>query len=467
MALPVGLLLLVLAALCVLSTLHSALRMPSRARLAEQFDRHRTEGDLARFLARRGPYILTTGVLRSASVLFLFIEVLYLFDRAGSLGGDPRRIVTACVTAWILLVVFGVAVPNAWAKYAGEWLIVRCLAVLWLLRLALYPLIALLGLFDPLVRRLAGVPMQDAKSFSDELEQEILHVVSEGEMHGAVDEDEKAMIESVIELTDTRVDEIMTPRTDIIAVAKDADRARVIEAIRGSGHSRIPVYDGTIDSILGIVYAKDLLLPAVEPPAVERPAIAPSVIGPSASDRPFDAATIMRRVLFIPETKPVRDLLREFQAQKVHIAVVLDEYGGTAGLVTIEDILEELVGEIADEYEADEPKEMKRIDERTVEVDARMRIDDLNDELDLDFPTDGDFETIGGFVFSTLGRIPRVGEQCDHAGVSIQVLAAEPHRILRVRLTVPPNEGHETAKTADEIRERPEVRSDESRRAIA
>ncbi len=460
--LPFVSLLLVVAALSLLSTLHAALRAPSRARLAEQFERHRSATDLSRFVVRRGQFILTTGVLRSACVLFLFINVLYLFDRADSIGGDLRRIVTACLTAWSLLVVFGVAVPNAWAKYAGEWLIVRCLPVLTLLRLVCFPLIAVLGLFDPLIRRLAGVPTQDAKSFSDELEQEILHVVSEGEMHGAVDEDEKEMIESVIELTDTHVDEIMTPRTDIIAVAKDADHARVMDAIRTSGHSRIPVYDGTIDSILGIIYAKDLLLPFGERPGGERPGE-----GRPSEDRPFDAAAIMRRVLFIPETKPVRDLLREFQSQKVHIAVVLDEYGGTAGLVTIEDILEELVGEIADEYEADVPKEMKRIDEHTVEVDARMRIDDLNDELDLDFPTDGDFETVGGYVFSTLGRIPRVGERCEHDAVTLQVLAAEPHRILRLRLTLPQKDGEDTPRSADEAPRLANPHAAEDRRAIA
>lgn len=455
--LPFVTLLLVVAALCLLSTLNAALRAPSRARLAEQFERHRSSAELARFVVHRGQHILTTGVLRSACVLFLFINVLHLFDRVNPIGGDLRRIVSACLTAWLLLVVMGVAVSNAWARYAGEWLIVRSLPMLLILRVVFYPLNAVLGLFDPLIRRLAGVPTQDAKSFSDELEQEILHVVSEGEMHGAVDEDEKEMIESVIELTDTRVDEIMTPRTDIIAVAKDADHARVMDAIRASGHSRIPVYDGTIDSILGIIYAKDLLLPLSDRPGEDR----------ASDDRPFDAAAIMRRVLFIPETKPVRDLLREFQSQKVHIAVVLDEYGGTAGLVTIEDILEELVGEIADEYEADEPKEMKRIDEHTVEVDARMRIDDLNDELDLDFPTDGDFETVGGYVFSTLGRIPRVGERCEHDTVTIQVLAAEPHRILRLRLTLPPKEGEETPRISEESPRRTDSHSAEDRRAIA
>lgn len=144
----------------------------------------------------------------------------------------------------------------------------------------------------------------------------------------------------------------------------------------------------------------------------------------------------MRKVFFIPESKLVRDLLREFQAQKLHIAVVLDEYGGTAGLVTIEDILEELVGEIRDEYDPAAPAELKRIDENTAEIDARMRIDDLNDQFNIELPEDEDYETLGGFVFSRMGKIPKVGERCEHNNIAIQVIAAEPRRITRLRLSI-------------------------------
>ena len=145
---------------------------------------------------------------------------------------------------------------------------------------------------------------------------------------------------------------------------------------------------------------------------------------------------MMRKALFVPESKPVREMLREFQARKVHIAIVLDEYGGTAGMVTIEDILEELVGEIEDEYEETAPAELKRIDDQTVEVDARMRIDDLNDQLDIQLPEDEHYETIGGFVFSTLGKVPEIGEHCEHNQIGIRVIAAEARRILRVQLKI-------------------------------
>ncbi|MEK7755994.1 MAG: hemolysin family protein, partial [Planctomycetota bacterium] len=264
------------------------------------------------------------------------------------------------------------------------------------------------------------------QSAADELEQEILDVVSEGELHGAVDEEEKEMIESVIELGDTRVVEIITPRTEIAALPAEADLATVLEMIRSKGHSRIPVYEETIDTILGVLYAKDLL--------------------GRAEEGPFQLRSVMRKALFIPESKLVRDLLREFQKQKVHIAIVLDEYGGTAGLVTIEDILEELVGEIADEYETTAPATFKRIDETTFEVDAGMRIYDLNDQLNVMLPDDRDYETLGGFVFSTMGKIPKVGECCQFANVGIQILAAEPRRITRLLVKVTPTqESKETA----------------------
>ena len=402
-----------LLGLTLFSTLNLALRTPSRARVAEQFDRRGREHLFEGFLARRGQYLLATAALRSASVFVLFVTVLYRFE-AGEARIGFGRILLACTVGGVLLLIFGVAIPYAWAKYSSEGLVVRFLPLLVVLRALCLPVIKFLELFDPILRRLAGAPVLDAQSAADELEQEILDVVSEGELHGAVDEEEKEMIESVIELGDTHVVEIMTPRTEIVALPAEADLPTVLDMVRTKGHSRIPVYEGTIDTILGVLYAKDLL--------------------GRTEEGPFQLRAVMRKASFIPESKLVRDLLREFQKQKVHIAIVLDEYGGTAGLATIEDILEELVGEITDEYETTAPAALKRIDETTYEVDARMRIDEINDQLNVLLPDDRDYETIGGFVFSTLGKIPKVGERCQFDNIGIQVLAAEPRRITRLLL---------------------------------
>lgn len=401
------------AVLTLFATLNLALRLPSHVRIAEQFDKVGRRDAFEAFVTVRPRYLLATAVIRSVATLALLFLALFSWNARSADSGSIGLAVTCGVTL-VLVLVFGVAIPNAWAKYAGDALIVRTLPLLSFIRILCLPLIAFLEIFDPLVRRLAGVPVRDAKSHADELERQILDAVREGEKHGAVDVEEKEMIESVIELTDTHVEEIMTPRTEVVGIPIDADYEAVLTTIREKGHSRIPVYENTIDTILGVFYAKDLLQ--------------------HKSDEPFSLSSLMRKALFIPERKMVRELLREFQSQKVHIAIVLDEYGGTAGLVTIEDILEELVGEIDDEYDETAPIELVRIDERTVEVDARMRVDELNDEIDVAFPEDEDYETIGGFVCSRMGKIPKVGEQIEHNGTAIRVVDAEPRRVIRVRL---------------------------------
>ncbi|UCG15401.1 MAG: HlyC/CorC family transporter [Phycisphaerales bacterium] len=403
--------------LVVSGTFNLALRLPSRVRMAETLQKLGRQKELASLLERRVELQLATAILRTTALLAIVMVILRISERSGVVGETGQNAL-AFVASLVVVLVFGVAIPTAWAKYAGETALCLALPGLHVLRIALFPLIAFLKSFDEIIRRLAGVPQEEARTQADEIEREILEVVSEGEAQGAFDEEEKEMIESIIDLRDAQVAETMTPRTEIEAVSKECTLAEVKKFIIEVGHSRIPVYDETIDRIQGVIYAKDLLS-----------------LGESD---PFDAAKVMRQALFIPESKLLRDLLHEFQEKKVHIAIVLDEYGGTAGLVTIEDILEELVGEIVDEYEPEEPEALRRIDEHTVDVDARMRVDDLNDELHIDLPEEEDYETIGGFIFSSLGRIPAVGETWEHENVRIQVMAAEPRRISRLRLHIEP-----------------------------
>ncbi|HEY3244641.1 MAG TPA: hemolysin family protein [Phycisphaerae bacterium] len=405
-----------LLAMCIGSAAHLALREASLGRLSDRFQQRGQAELFERFLERRADLELVMASLRTASVFGLALVIVRLAERGSAQPPGAATYSAAFAIALLLVVIFGVAVPHAWAKYAGEGLLTAILPVLLVVRNVLYPFLLIAHAADGLVRRLSGAPPPDAQSQAHELEQEILDAVSEGELHGAVDEEAKEMIESVIEMRDAQVSEIMTPRTDIVAVEKSATLADIKKLIKDEGPSRIPVYDGTIDTILGVLYVKDLLL--------------------LEEGSSFDCTKIMRPALFIPETKGVRDLLREFRAQKVHIAIVLDEYGGTAGLVTIEDIIEELVGEIADEHETEEPPPIRRIDKDTLEVDARVRVDELNEELGIALPEGEDYETIGGFVYSRLGKIPSVGEKCDHDNVEISVIAAEPRRIHRLRLHI-------------------------------
>ncbi|MHC5111298.1 MAG: hemolysin family protein [Planctomycetota bacterium] len=414
----------VVLVLMLSATLNLALRVPSRARFAAHLEMLGRAHVLERFVARRAQFAFATAAIR-AGMKVVLIALLMAHFGALDQGVGWQNLILAGVLGWLLILVFAIAIPTAWAKYCGPWLVARFMPLLIFSDLVCRPFTFVLTGFDPVVRRLAGVPVQDAKAFADEIEQQILDVISEGERHGAVDEEEKEMIESVIEFSDTQVEEIMTTRTEMIALPKLSTLDEVLEVIRTKGHSRIPVYDETIDKILGVLYAKDLLR--------------------RDADQPFDLTENMREALFIPESKPVRDLLREFQETKVQIAIVLDEYGGTAGLVTIEDIVEELVGDISDEYEEDPATEFERIDEQTIEVDARMRIDELNDELSIEMPEDEDYETIGGFVFATMGKIPSPGETCEYQNIGITVVAAEARRITRLRLKITPSENTNSA----------------------
>ena len=322
----------------------------------------------------------------------------------------------AFVVSLAIFSVFSLAIPYAWAKYAGEKLISRTYWILVAFAALASPILHILQLYDGFVRRLAGVPAATPETEQEERHEEFLEDLEQRRMEGAVDEEEQEMIENVLELSERTAGEIMTPRTDLVALDIHSDLPAVLDAIHKAGHSRIPLYEETVDNIVGLIYAKDLL----------------AEIGKRPEE--FSLKARMREAYFVPETKPLRALLHEFQNQKLHIAVVLDEYGGTAGIVTLEDILEELVGEIADEYEETPQESVRKIDEDTIEVDARTYVEDLNDEYELDLPEDEDYDTVGGFVFSRLGYVPKAGEDFDYENLKFTIASAEPRRVKRVRI---------------------------------
>jgi magnesium and cobalt transporter len=235
------------------------------------------------------------------------------------------------------------------------------------------------------------------------------------------------MIESVIEFRDTTAGQIMSARPEIVGLELSAPLAEVKRVLEESGHSRVPVYAGTLDHIVGVLYARDLLRHVGQPP------------------EQFDLRSALRPPLYVPETKPLRDLLGEFRAKKVHIAIVLDEYGGTAGLITIEDVLEELVGDISDEHEPLEPAMFRRLSENLAEADARMYIDELNRLMSLNLPEDAGYDTLGGFVSTTLGKIPAKDTSFEADGARFTVLEAEPQKVTRVRVELIPQPAEQMA----------------------
>lgn len=350
------------------------------------------------------------------------ILLLLLACLSSTRGGAPAitDYLLTFVIAAAIFSIFSLAIPHALAKYAGEKILSRTYKLLVLLPILAWPVLYVFDLYDRFVRRLAGVVQTTPEEQQEEKQEEFLNGLEQRRTEGVLDEEEQKMIESVLELSDATADEIMTPRTDIVSIEVNSDLQTVLDTVTGAGHTRIPVYEENIDNIIGLVYAKDLL----------------TEIGKEPTD--FKLRDKIRDAYFVPETKPLRELLHAFQNQKLHIAVVLDEYGGTAGIVTLEDILEELVGEITDEYEEKPPKPVRKIDENTIEVDARTYVDDLNDEFEFDLPEDEDYDTIGGFVFSHLGYVPKTGESFDYKNLKFTISSAEARRIKRIRITKAP-----------------------------
>ncbi len=400
-----------------------ALRTFSHGRLQEAFKAIRKEQeakDLTERLAeKQDELILTCALYRLIFNMGILLILVAGFTRPGPSGTEEKRALgylLACLVAMVIVSVFSVAIPHAWAKYAGEKVLSRTYRLLAVAAVVASPALYVFRLYDRFIRRLAGIPETTPEEQHEEKQEEFLTDLEQHRTEGVLDAEEQEMIENVLELRSSTAEEIMTPRTDIVAVEVSSDLQKVIETITIAGHTRVPVYEDNIDNIIGLVYAKDML----------------AEIGKNAAD--FKLRDKMRKAYFVPETKSLRALLHEFQNQKLHIAVVLDEYGGTAGIVTLEDILEELVGEIADEYEETLPEPIRKIDQNTVEADARTSIDDVNDECELDLPEDEDYETLGGFVFSRLGYIPKTNESFEYENLRFTIAAAEARRIKRIRI---------------------------------
>ncbi len=381
-----------------------ALQNFSVLKLQEGFKAARREKHFDEFLRLNERLALTCSFLRMLVNVAILLTLVHLMSN--------RHYLLTFLAALAILETFAVIIPYSWARHAGEFILPRTFTLLKGLMHLISPFLAAADLHDRLVRRLAGIPEETP----EEVQEEILGAVEQGKIEGVVDEEEMEMIENVLELDETTAGEIMTPRTALVAVPVTADLQTVLNAIRKAGHSRIPVYEGTIDNIVGLLYAKDLL----------------SLVGKDPKE--FNLREKMRKPYFVPESKSLRDLLHEFQSQKLHIAVILDEYGGTAGLITIEDILEELVGEIVDEYEDAPPETFQKIDENTFEVDARANIKDINGELEIELPEEEDYDTLGGFVFSHLGYIPKTGESFEYKDLKLTITQAELRSVRRVRI---------------------------------
>lgn len=354
--------------------------------------------------------LLGNNIAQNALTALVTVVVFRWLNRLGLSTGWAIPLATIITTFLILL--FAEVTPKSYAFQRAE-------------KFALFtavPMSIIYKIFSPVAVSMTAIANSILKIFGLNLvnpepfitEEEIKTLVDIGEEEGIIEEEEKEIIEGVFEFSETLAREVMVPRVDIVALEVNSSFDEAIDIINMSGHSRIPVYEETIDNIVGIIYAKDLLkfFGLKNPPPLR---------------------SIMRLPYYVPETKPIAELFKEMRLQKVHMAIIIDEYGGTAGLVTIEDILEELVGEIMDEYDINEEAMIKEVSPGEIIVDGRMNLEELNEILGVELPAE-ETDTIAGFVYDHISHIPKVGEEFEYDGVIIRVEEIRGRRITKLRI---------------------------------
>lgn len=348
--------------------------------------------------------------------------MLNLFESLGVVITSKVIINTCHVVAFVVItvlhIVFGELAPKSIAIQRSVRTTLAVAAPLRFFFVVFKPGIWLLNGFATFLLKLVGI--QNVGEEAHHSSEELQYLLEQGKESGALDSNEHELIKNVFDFNERVVKNIMVPRTKISAMDIDTDKAELLELLITEGYSRMPVYQDSVDKIIGIVHAKDIL------PLLAR-------------NTDFELKTIIRKPYFVPETKKINDLMAELQQKRMQIAIVLDEFGGTAGMVTLEDIVEELVGEIQDEYDEEKPI-VDKISDREFVVNAVASIYDVNSHLPHDLPEDGDFDTVSGWVSEIFGKIPEVGEQREADGYNITVLKKSDQNIESVKLELLLNE---------------------------
>ncbi len=327
----------------------------------------------------------------------------------------PRHgVFVAVIVMSVLIIVFGEILPKSVAIAHVNSIFSFCAPIIRALSIILSPATFLVVGFINLFGKLLGIQLSPRHPFITREDIEIL--VNVGEESGALEEEEKRMIHGIIAFEETRVYEVMIPRTEMVVMPATTTIRKAVDYFVEHGYSRIPIYENSIDDIIGVVYAKDLLKLLL------------------LTDHSVTVRKIARECLFVPESTKIADVFAEMRDKKVHIAIVLDEYGGTAGLVTLEDLIEEIVGEIQDEYDIKETPSIVKEADGTYLIKASLPLSDVNEHLKADFHSD-EVDTIGGFVVELLGTFPKVGEKIRYKDWEIEVVEVDRRRIKKLRLT--------------------------------
>ncbi|MFP4188812.1 MAG: hemolysin family protein [Halobacteriales archaeon] len=321
-------------------------------------------------------------------------------------GGWAVFLTTVIIS--VLVLVFGESAPKSYAVENTEEWALRIARPLQTSQYLMYPAVVFFDYLTRAVNRFTGGRSDIETSYvtKDEIE----GLLRTGEEEGVIEADEREMIQSVFRFTNTIAKEVMTPRLDVVSVSADTPLDEVLETCVQNDVTRVPVYRDNLDNIVGILDIRDII------PALDTDATPEDIVEPT---------------LHVPETKEIDDLLRELQDERIHLAIVIDEFGSTKGLVTVEDIVEEIVGEI---FETEEEEPIERVDERTILVKGEVNLDEVNEELGIELPEEGEFETVAGFIYNRMGRLVEEGEKVVYEDVTLTVEETENTRILRVRV---------------------------------
>lgn len=385
-------------------------------------------------LQNPGNFLSTIMVAKGCLSVGLVIATISLVSKLRESGSIMANLWIAAVVSAVLLIVFTEMVPKSYVKGRTERSFIKAIFFLRIFYVVLYPIIKLLTLISYLgVRLIGGKVNREEETLTSQKDLEALTAVSESE--DILEEDEREMIHGIFDLVSTVAREVMTPRTDMVYLDMSTELNALLATVVEKGHSRIPVYEDSVDNIVGILHVKDLLRCWYE------------------YKQEVNLRDMLRPPLFVPETKRIDDLLQEFRSERTHMAIVLDEYGGTAGLVTIEDVLEEIVGEIQDEYD-EEDRLIKELEGGAYEVDAKIPIDKVKDLLEINLPSD-DSDSMGGFIVNYLGHVPQTGDifiydgaissngnenGFTHGDLRISIVESDERRISRVKIELVENE---------------------------
>ena len=360
----------------------------------------------------KNPNEMLTGLLLGNNIVNILASSIATIVTIQFMGTSSKSVAVATIGMTVVILVFGEITPKIIAKNHSLKIAGVVIVIVYWFSFFTKPLIKILIWISKFIGRLLGIELEDETLMITE--EDIISFVNVGEAEGIIEEDEKEMIHSIVGFGETSAKEVMTPRTAMLAFEGNKTIDDIWYEMVDNGFSRIPVYEDTIDNILGVLYIKDIM----------------NCIKDGNTNVPIK--NFIRPGYFVPETKSIIEILKEFKALKVHIALVLDEYGGIVGLLTIEDLIEEIVGEIRDEFDTEEEEFITQIDENSYEVDAMIDIETLDKELCLNLPESDDYESLGGLIVTELGRLATIGDELKFNGVKLKVLEINKMRVSKV-----------------------------------